>query len=376
MMFTRKNAIRKIVNKFSSSVIEEEYQKSSISKSTHNYSIENIIDKSDILEKEIKNTFKALHIDDDFDDISILKLPTPTFVANACAVYYGRYRFIVLSQGFTDLIRLFVVHEILRRVVPRKHKLDLMPNKKQHERIRDLDDLFFKIVASQYLTDRAVPLLPVWIEIPNLFQNEFLLKKANLLAFIILHEISHFKLKHINGFSWFPQQINNRPLLVPEETNKDKNEEHDADVYAMERPEEVLSKQLLFSLGAMPFFSFLSFVETAARINSDSHPYPGNRLQLLYDRFNSELDLCEIASLLASIRDMHIHFESSADAIFHGGKLGSKIREDYKGKIEGHKLAEEISSVGLYYMLGQYYMSDVRKRPDAYNDIAQFNSDS
>jgi hypothetical protein len=349
--------------------VDKEYLEYSMARDGYTDVIHYVKDTSRTLTNRLTKQFRMLlnlpHLPVLRNEIPILRVPTQAFFVAA-----SPYRVILLSRGFLDLVRFTAESIMLGLVLDRRQELD-------HLKLQtsDYNSLFFKIFASQLHKD-PLPLPHLSEEMSNSCFAGMIITETVIHAFVLLHEIGHFELGHVKRrFLWRPQTIRNEILLVPEASNQKKAQEHEADVYAIKQAEG--DKGLL--LGAQLFFSLLSFVETPTSVQSNTHPYSGNRLQFLFNEFQESLnatDANDFERALSLIRETHNEWSSAPSAIFHGGNILSRLRDAYKEKGSSPtNPTEEMSAVQVYWLLGLECFADVKRRPEAYKDLLPFSLD-
>jgi hypothetical protein len=316
-----------------------------------------VLKRSSELMEEIRAHADTLeispHIAEWLLDFPVLWIPSQSFVAEA--VKYRADRFIVFSDGLLRTLSFIAEFNIIMSVLYRRQELDKRTAQERSEQDRQLSDLFFNILANQLQRPaRAVPL-------PGLrsHMTDFLLGAALVLdvvprLFVLLHEIGHLKLGHL-GRRFLPKRITIRSeaQVIPDKSNRYKEQEYDADAFAIRQTREN-RRQLIF-LGAESFFTFLAIFDA----KSATHPLAGNRWSHLVQEFEGGLGNRK-SSKKALFQQLHGH----GQILFSGGKLLPRAREE-----TGSRAATEISAAAQYLKIGSVLLSDVRQRPDEYTSL-------
>jgi hypothetical protein len=198
--------------------------------------------------------------------------------------------FVVISNGFLDMVNLMAQYMIMRIVLSRKLELDSPRHAALGAHSREIDQMFLRILHSHIEGSEPVFLPELLRETPRSLQVPALTIVSTVRLFAILHEIGHIELGHLDRYRrWFPwrrRSFRTEDLPIREYSNRSKRFEHEADVFAVAHGPKTNSLLAAASI----FFSLLGLVHSMRGHVGQSHPHAANRLAHLLREFPEPKD--------------------------------------------------------------------------------------
>jgi len=282
-----------------------------------------IRERTDQLRRLVADSCESFEIDVDRFTGSPIELlvwvPDLHFVATA--VRSGGRNLVVLSGGLEGLI------DILSSMLALHGGMTVLGVDTS-----EMTLLFGQVLAAQ-AGPRAAPVLPLREKLPREVARFSVLLHSVVRLFVVLHEFGHVQLGHLEH-TGVELAVHNE-LLVAEPTSPEMMQEYAADEFALSLADG-WARQVL-GLGARLFFLLMSLVESASGPGRPlSHPYAGNRIGHLVQRFPSA-GSNEMDELFGMIRKVHNLWSESGRSF--AGELFAKMRVATPDTLSGEMVA-------------------------------------
>lgn len=251
-------AIERTLSRIRYGKYDREFFELAIANSNKSDRVAYVVEESAHLERRIKTQSEILglvrNISRWLDKYPLLWVPTYTCVAEA--VHDGRQKFVVLSEGFLSLIRGIAEFNVLRSIFDQRQRLDNRTDDEREFQTTEFNQMFMRVFSSQFSGEDAVPFPSVFAEdSPEMLLTDSRPMSAITETFVVMHEVGHLELGHLSSKWWqiFENERVRSELLIPEDMNDSKSQEHEADFFAISQAD--VAHQPLLLNGAKLFFS-------------------------------------------------------------------------------------------------------------------------